>query len=113
MEINSYDENINQKMEELNKLQALKFQKIKKINYNEDISMDAAMENVRKFDFTNLSNTNKKWKLFQGFDAAQYLVDDPTTRDAVKLYGKVYTIEEAMNFASKLNESFFVYYANS
>ena len=60
-----------------------------------------------------ISNTNKKWKLFQGFDAAQYLVDDPTTRDAVKLYGKVYTIEEAMNIASKMNESFFVYYANS
>jgi len=113
MQINSYDENINQKMEELNKLQAMKFQKIKKINYNEDISINDAMENVRKFDFTNLSNTNKKWKLFQGFDAAQYLVDDPTTRDAVKLYGKVYTIEEAMNIASKLNESFFVYYANS
>ena len=112
-EINSYDENINTKLQELNELQAKKFMKIKKINEGEDVPLKTAMENVSKFKMNDISNINKKWQLFKDYDAGQYLMDDPTTKDAVKLYGKVYTIEEAMNIASKMNESFFVYYSNS
>ena len=112
-EINQYDVNINDKLKELNELQAKKFMRIKKINNNEDIPLNVALENINKINFSNLSNTNKKWQLFKGFDAAQYLMDDPTTRNSVKLYGKVYTIDEAMNIASKMNESFFIYYSNS
>ena len=112
-EINSYDENINKKLDELNELQAKKFIKIKKINNNEDVPLNTALENIKNSDFNNIANINKKWNLFKGFDAGQYLMDDPTTKDAVKLYGKVYTIEEAMNISSKMNENFFVYYSNS
>lgn len=112
-EINSFDENINAKLKELNELQAKKFIKIKKINEGEDIPLKVALESINKFKFNDISNVNKKWQLFKDYDAGQYLMDDPLTKDAVKLYGKVYTIEEAMNIASKMNESFFVYYSNS
>ena len=85
--------------------------KIKKINNNENIPLNKALNEIK--NKKNINDINKKWKLFQDYDALQYLNNIPTAQSAIKLYGKVYTIQEAMNISSQLNESFFVYYSNS
>ena len=110
-EINSYDKDIIKKNKELEILQAKKYMKIKKINNNENIPLNKALNEIK--NKKNINDINKKWKLFQDYDALQYLNNIPTAQSAIKLYGKVYTIQEAMNISSQLNESFFVYYSNS
>ncbi len=110
-EINDYDNVISKKNKELELLHAKKYMKIKKINNSENISLDKALSEIK--NKKNINDINKKWKLFQDYDALQYLNNIATAQSSIKLYGKVYTIEEAMNISSLLNESFFVYYSNS
>lgn len=113
--INSYEKEIEQKKKELKNLEAQKYQKIHKINKNEDISLDKALENVNKLNILNdKNNVEKKWKLFNNFDALQNIIDDAQYKDAIKTYpSKVYTTEEAIKIANEQNESFFIYYHNS
>lgn len=121
--INNYEKEIEQKKEELQKLEAQKYQKIHKINKNEDISMKDAMENINKLNMNSYkkggnggkaNDIEKKWKLFNNFDALQNIIDDAQFQDSIKTYGsKVYTIEEAIKISNEENESFFVYYHNS
>ncbi len=110
-EINNYDKDIVKKNKELEILQAKKYMKIKKINDKENITLNKALDEIK--NKKNINDINKKWKLFQDYDALQYLNNIATAQSSIKLYGKVYTIEEAMNISSQLNESFFVYYSNS
>ena len=114
-QINNYEQLIEQKKNELKNLEAQKYRKIHKINKNEDISMNKALENVNKLNIINTNdNIEKKWKLFNNFDALQNIIDDPQFQDAIKTYpSKVYTIEEATKIANEQNESFFIYYHNS
>ena len=60
--------------------------------------MKKALENVNKLNIINTNdNIEKKWKLFNNFDALQNIIDDPQFQDAIKTYpSKVYTIEEAL-----------------
>ena len=77
--------------------------------------MKKALENVNKLNIINNNdNLEKKWKLFNNFDALQNIIDDPQFQDAIKTHpSKVYTIEEATKIANEQNESFFIYYHNS
>ena len=54
--INSYEKQIEEKKEELQKLEAKKYQKIHKINKNEDISIKDALKNVSNLNI----NSNSK-----------------------------------------------------
>ena len=110
-EINNYDENIIKKNKELEILQAKKYMKIKKINNNENITINNALKEIKNKKYLN--DVNKKWKSFQNYDALQYLNNIPQSQSAIKKYGKVYSLQEAINISSQLNESFFVYYSNS
>ena len=114
-EINSYEKQIEHKKEELKKLEAEKYQKIYKINKNEDISINKALENVNKMNIINNKNlSDNKWKLFTNYDALQSIIDEPQYKDSIKTYpNKVYTIEEAIKTSNEENESFFIYYHNS
>lgn len=114
-EINTYEKQIELKKNELKSLEAKKYQKIHKINKNEEISMDKALENVNKLNiYKNNNDIEKKWKTFKNFDALQNIINDPQFQDSIKTHSsKVYTIEEAIKISNELNESFFVYYHNS
>jgi len=114
-EISDFEHKINLKKKEIQNLEAKKYQKIHKINHNEDISLSNAMKNVDKINIQNDKNdVERKWKLFNNLDALQNIIDNQQYQDAIKPYkNKVYTIEEAMKIANEENESFFVYYHNS
>ena len=114
-EINEFEKKINDKKKELKELEAKKYQKIYKINNNEDITVDSAMKNIDKLNiYNNKENIERKWKLFKDLDALQNIIDNPEYQDSINLYkNKVYTIEEAMKISNEENESFFVYYHNS
>jgi len=114
-EISDYEHKINLKRKEIKNLEAQKYQKIHKINNNEDISLSNAMKNINKIDIHNDNkDIERKWKLFNNLDALQNIIDNQQYQDAIKPYkNKVYTIEEAMKAANEENESFFVYYNNS
>ena len=104
--INSYEKQIEEKKEELQKLEAKKYQKIHKINKNEDISIKDALKNVSNLNINSNSKNDfeKKWKLFNNFDALQNIIDDPQFQDSIKTYNsKVYTIEEAIKIANNEN----------
>jgi hypothetical protein len=58
-------------------------------------------------------NEKENWNIFPHYDAAQYLFDDPDISPAIKLYGKVYTLDEALRTANENNESYFVWYHNN
>ena len=111
--IKTYDNEINEKIEDLKKLKAEKYIALKKIQNNSDVTIEEAYEIINK-NYDKIQDTqNQYWKLFKNYDAAQYLFNDNINNEIVKLYGNVYTIEEAMNIASENNESFFVWYHNS
>ena len=113
--ISDYEKQIDEKKNELKNLEAQKYQKIHKINKNEDISFDKALENVNKLNVLNdKEDIERKWKLFKNFDALQNIIDDPQFKDSITTHPtKIYTIEEAIKTANEQNESFFIYYHNS
>ena len=117
-EISDFEHKIKEKKKELNNLETLKYQKIHKINHNENITYENASKKINSFNYNNNDNDNdnieRKWKQFSNFDALQNIFDNPQFQDSIKLFkNKIYTIEEAMNTANQENESFFVYYHNS
>lgn len=113
-EVNEYEKNINNKKKELKELEVSKYQKIYKINNNEDITTENAIKNIDKLNIHKEDDVERKWKLFNDMDALQKIIDDPQYKDSIKLYKqKIYTIEEAMKVSNEENESFFIYYHNS
>ena len=79
--------------------------------YGENISFDDALKIVSN---TKISPNVNRWKIFPNYDAAQKLFNyDENQVQILKYYGKVYTIQDAMDIANKNNEYFFVWYHNS
>jgi hypothetical protein len=109
--IKNYDEKINEKISDLRKLEAEKYIILKKIQTGKDISLEEALEIISKKPLKD--NTNN-WKIYNNYDAAQKLFDySENNVEILKYYGKVYTIQDAMDIANKNDEPFFVWYHNS
>jgi hypothetical protein len=113
-EIKNYDNKINQKIEDLKKLKAEKYIKLRKIQTGESITYEEAYQIVNKYSSKKLiDNSSEYWTLFNNYDAAQYLYNDKNNSSILKFFGKVYTIDEAKKVADENNQSFFVWYHNS
>ena len=114
-EIKNYDNKINEKIEDLKKLKAEKYIRLKKIQTGETLTLEQAYEIVNKYSSDKLIDSSQEyWKLYQNYDAAQYLFNDNNNNDNIlKFYGLVYTIDEAKKTANDNNQSFFVWYHNS
>lgn len=111
-EMKYYDEMINEKVKDVNKLEAKRYIRLKKLLYNENIEFDDALKIVSSSN--KPSTQNNKWKIFNNYDAAQKLFSfNDNQVEILKYYGKVYTIQDAMDAANKNNELFFVWYHNS
>ena len=112
-EMKNYDDKINNTIENLKKLKDEKYIKIKKIQTGETITLEQAYNIINnKLNYFTY-NSKENWRIFPNYDAAQYLFDDPDVNSAIKLYGKVYTLDEALKIATQNNESYFVWYHNN
>jgi hypothetical protein len=114
-EVRKYDSEINSKLEDLKKLKAKKYVILKKIHNNEDIDFESAYKIINTIPIDKvLNNDQEYWKLFENYDAAQYLYNDNNTGTEVLTYwGQVYSKEEAISIATENGQSFFVWYHNS
>ena len=110
-EMKEYDEKINEKIKDVYRIEAERYVRLKKMLYGENISFDDALKIVSN---TKISPNVNRWKIFPNYDAAQKLFNyDENQVQILKYYGKVYTIQDAMDIANKNNEYFFVWYHNS
>jgi hypothetical protein len=116
-EIKNYDEKINEKLEDLKRLEAEKYIKLTKIQTGKNITITQAMNVINK-NFSNNgvigNNINNNWKIYKNYDAAQNLFN--INENDVKIlnyFGKVYTLQEAIIAANKNYQNFFVWYHNS
>lgn len=110
-ELNKYDEKIEQKMNDLKKLEAEKYIKLKNIQTGKVISLEEALDAINKYPLKqNITN----WKIYKNYDAAQKLFHyNEYDNKILTYYGKVYTLQDAIDAANKNNELFFVWYHNS
>ena len=114
MEIKNYDYKINEKINELKKLEAEKYMKLKIIQTGKSISFEDAYNIVDKFSISKLiSTSNNNWNIYKNFDAAQNLFEENTKNNFITYYGKVYSLQEALNVVNQNNQNFFVWYHNS
>ena len=118
LELKDYDNKINEKINDLKKLEAEKYIKLKKIQTGGDVTMEEAYDAINNYSLDKLVNNSKeKWKLYNGYDAVQNLFNDNennnTDNQLIKYYGKVYTIDDAIKVANENEQNFFVWYNNS
>jgi len=79
--------------------------------YGENIPYEDALKIVSN---KSVQVSKNKWKIFSNMDAIQKLFSyNENETEILKYYGKVYTIQEAIDIANKNNELFFVWYHNS
>jgi hypothetical protein len=110
-ELNKYDQKISEKKNDLKILEAEKYIKLKNIHSGKMISLEEALKIIDKYPLEkNVTN----WKIYKNYDAAQKLFHyDEYQNKVLKYYGKVYTLEDAIEAANINNELFFVWYHNS
>ena len=112
-ELKDYDKKISEKIEDLKKLEAEKYKKVRKIKSNVDISLEESYAIINKKSFDNLLNDSDKWKIFKNYDAAQNLYEENDKNKVLTYYGKVYTLNDAIKAANENDQSYFVWYNNS
>lgn len=117
-EIKNYDNKINEKLEDLKKLEAEKYIKLKKIQTGQIITMEEAMDIINKNYSNNngviKNSINNNWKIYKNYDAAQNLFNyDQNEVKILNYFGKVYTIQDAIDASNKNYQNFFVWYHNS
>lgn len=111
LELKQYDNKINEKIEDLKKLEAEKYIILKKIQTGQIISFEDAYNEINK---NSVDKSKDKWKLYKNYDAVQNLFSEFEKNDSVmKYYGLVYTIEDAIKIANDNNENLFVWYHNT
>ena len=94
-------------------IEAERYVRLKKLLYGENVPYEDALKIVSDKNGNNEHNKNK-WKIFSNMDAAQKLFSyNENQNEILKYYGKVYTIQDAMDAANENNEFLFVWYHNS
>jgi len=113
LEIKEYDNEIENTIENLKILKAKKYIQLKRLQTGETLSYEQAY-NIVSNQLNTFSVDNKEnWKIFKNYDAIQYLFNNPASKSAIKLFGKVYTLDEAVRVANDNDESYFVWYHNN
>jgi hypothetical protein len=116
-EIQEYDKEIDTKINDLKRIKAEKYIKLKKNQDGTEMSMEDALREIDKMPSDKLINSGKNnWKFYENYDAAQKLFtknDNNNENPNLKYYGRVYTLDDAVKIANELNENFFVWYHNS
>jgi hypothetical protein len=116
-EIQEYDKEIDSKINDLKRIKAEKYIKLKKNQNGTEMSMEDALREIDKMPTDKLINSGKNnWKFYENYDAAQKLFTKNDNNDEnpnLKYYGRVYTLDDAVKIANELNENFFVWYHNS
>lgn len=114
-ELKDYDKKINEKIEDLKKLEAEKYMRLKKIKNNVDISFEDSYKKINANSTSNSFNklTNDAWKIYKNYDAAQNLYEENEKNKVLTYYGKVYTLDDAMRIAEENDQNYFVWYHNS
>lgn len=114
IEIQDYDNKINEKLADLKRLKAEKYIKLKQIQTGEIISFDDAMEIINGMSIQKLLNTTKEnWGFYQNMDAIESIINDDKYNSIIEYYGLVYTVEDAIKIANDKNQNMFVWYHNS
>lgn len=112
LEIKDYDNKINEKIEDLKKLEAEKYIRLKQIQTGETISIDQAYEEISNYPLDKLiNNFSDNWKIYNNYDAAEKLFTE--NESILKFYGLVYTLKDAIKIATDNDQSLFVWYHNS
>lgn len=114
MEIQDYDNKINEKLADLKKLKAEKYIRIKQIQTGEIISYDEAINVINKMSVQKLLNTTKEnWGFYPNMDAIESIINDNKFNSIIEYYGLVNTIEDAIKISNEKNQNMFVWYHNS
>lgn len=113
LEIKEYDSEIENTIENLKVLKAKKYIQLKRLQTSETISYEQAYNIVSNKLNTFSVDNNENWKIFKNYDAIQYLFNNPASKSAINLFGKVYTLDEALRVANDNDESYFVWYHNN
>ena len=113
-ELKDYDKKINQKIEDLKKLEAEKYIKVKKLKNDVDISYEESYDIINKKPLDKLiTDPHDNWKIYKNYDAAYNLYHDDEKNKVLTYYGKVYTINDAIKIADQNEQNYFVWYHNS
>jgi len=114
IELKKYDTQINEKINDLKKLEAEKYMRLKTIQTGENISYETAYKIIDKYSISKLINSStNNWNIFKNYDAAQNLYDLNEKDNFLTYYGKVYTLQDALKVVNDNNQNFFVWYHNS
>jgi hypothetical protein len=114
MEIKDYDDKIIEKLNELKRLKAEKYIKLKYIQTGETINFEDALNIINKMSVTKLLNTTKEnWQFFNNMDAIENIINNDKYNSIIEYYGQVYTIEDAIKISNENNQNMFVWYHNS
>lgn len=114
IEIQDYDNKINEKLDDLKRLKAEKYIKIKQIQTGETISFDDALIIINRMSVQKLLNTTKEnWGFYQNMDAIETIINDDKYNSIIEYYGLVYTIDDVIKIANEKNQNMFVWYHNS
>lgn len=114
IEIQDYDNKINEKLDDLKRLKAEKYIKIKQIQTGETIDFDDALKVINGMSVQKLLNTTKEnWGFYQNMDAIESIINDDKYNSIIEYYGLVYTIDDAIKIANDKNQNMFVWYHNA
>lgn len=113
-ELNQYDIKINEKIEDLKRLEAEKYMKINKLKHGVDIPFEESYNIINKKSFDKIINDiDTKWKIYKNYDGAQNLFEENEKNEVLSYFGKVYTLEDAIKVADENDQNYFVWYHNS
>ena len=113
-ELSEYDIKINEKIEDLKKLEAEKYVKLKKLKNGIDITLEESYDIINKSSLDKLINNNlEDWKIYENYDAIQNLFEENEKNELLTYYGKVYTLDLAIEIANENSQNYFVWYHNS
>jgi KaiC/GvpD/RAD55 family RecA-like ATPase len=114
MQLQDYDNKINEKIDDLKKLKAEKYIKLKEIQNGETITIEEAYNVINSIPLDRLlNNTKENWVLTPNLDAIENILNNDKYSNAINYHGMVYTIEDVIKIANESNQNFFVWYHNS
>ena len=114
IQLQDYDNKINEKLDDIKRLKAEKYIKLKAIQNGETITLEDAYKVINSIPIDRLlNNTKENWVLTPNLDAIENLLNNDKYSDTINYHGMVYTIDDAVKIANENNQNFFVWYHNS
>jgi hypothetical protein len=114
MQIQDYDNKINEKINDLKKLKAEKYIKLKEIQNGTIITFEEAYKIINNIPLDRLlNNTKENWILTPNLDAIENIINNDKYDNAINYHSIVHTIDDVIKIANENNQNFFVWYHNS